>query len=129
MFTPIDGIYFCFVFSAFASYTQCIYIYIYKRNCTLSKNIKLICASFRNEYKSELFRPVSQRVQINLISSDNVNILWLSLYVKKSKTTSKLSEKSRSKLSSNRFQWCSISHPSLYSYHFLLLLYMNQIPE
>jgi len=41
----------------------------------------------------ELFGPVSKRVQINLILTDNVRILYLSCNVKKSKTTVKLSTK------------------------------------
>jgi hypothetical protein len=39
---------------------------------TLSVNIKFICTSFRNRQNSEIFRPVSQRVQMNFIFNDNV---------------------------------------------------------
>jgi hypothetical protein len=60
--------------------------YIYNIR-TLSVNIKFICTSFRNRQNSEplgeLFRPVSQRVQMNLIFNDNVRILCLSCNVKK----------------------------------------------
>ena len=45
----------------------------------------------------ELFCPVSQLEQINLIFSDNVRKLCLSCNVKKSKITSMFSEKSRKK--------------------------------
>jgi hypothetical protein len=54
-------------------------IYIYNIR-TLSVNIKFICTSFRN-------RPVSQRVQMNFIFTDNVRILCLSCNVKKSQKT------------------------------------------
>ena len=57
----------------------CRYIYNIR---TLSVNIKFICTSFRNGQTSELFRPVSQRVQMNLIFNDNVRILCLSCNVK-----------------------------------------------
>jgi hypothetical protein len=43
------------------------------------------------------FWPVSQRVQINFIFTDNERILSLSCNVKMSKTNAKLSEKSRNK--------------------------------
>jgi hypothetical protein len=56
--------------------------YIYNIR-TLSVNIKFICTSFRNGQNSELFRPVSQRVQMNFIFNDNVRILCLSCKVKK----------------------------------------------
>jgi hypothetical protein len=39
--------------------------------------------SFRNRQNSELFRPVSQRVQMNFIFNDNVRIFCLSCNVKK----------------------------------------------
>ena len=47
--------------------------YIYNIR-TLSVNIKFICMSFRNRQNSELFMPVSQRVQMNFIFNDNVRI-------------------------------------------------------
>ena len=50
---------------------------------TLSVNIKFICTSFRNRQNSELFMPISQRVQMNFIFNDNVRILCLSCNVKK----------------------------------------------
>ena len=52
----------------------------------------------------EFFLPVSQRVEMNYIFSDNIRILYLSWYVKSLKATVKLSEKSRNKCCSNRFQ-------------------------
>ena len=51
----------------------------------------------------EFFLPVSQRVEMNYIFSDNVRILYLSCYVKSTKETVKLSKKSRNKRCSNRF--------------------------
>ena len=51
------------------------------------------------------------------------------LETKSLKTTSTLSRKSRNKCHSNRFWWCPLWNPCLYCYHFLLLLYMNQVPE
>jgi hypothetical protein len=47
---------------------------------TLSVNIKFICTSFRNRQNSEplgeLFRPVSQRVQMNLFILQSVHLLY-----------------------------------------------------
>ena len=76
-----------------------------------------------------LFWPVSQRVQINFIFTDNERILNLLCNVKMSKTTAKLSEKSRNKRRSDRFQWCPLSHLHLHCYRFLPSLYLNQVPE
>ena len=45
---------------------------------TLLENIKFICTFFRNKKKNKLFCPISQRVQIDYIFSDNVRILYLS---------------------------------------------------
>ena len=50
-------------------------------------------------------------------------------YVKKSKTTAKLSENSWNKCHFNHFQWCPLWSQSLYSYPFLPSLYMNQVSE
>jgi hypothetical protein len=57
-------------------------MYIYNIR-TLSVNIKFICTSYKNRQNSELFRPVSQRVQMNFIFNDNIRILCLSCNVKK----------------------------------------------
>jgi hypothetical protein len=62
------------------------------------ENIKYIYTSF-----DEFFFPVSQRVEINYIFSDNIRILFLSWYVKSPKETVKLSKKSRNKRRSYRF--------------------------
>ena len=62
------------------------------------KNIKFIYTSF-----DEFFLPVSQRVEMNYIFSDNVRILYLSCYFKSPKETAKLSKKSRNKRCFNRF--------------------------
>ena len=53
----------------------------------------------------EFFLPVSQRVEMNYIFSDNIRILYLSWYVmiKSPKETVKLSKKSRNKRRSYRF--------------------------
>ena len=56
-------------------------------------------------YLHELYKQVvSQRVQINFIFSDNIRILCLSCNIKRSKTTAKLSEKSRNNCRSKRCQ-------------------------
>ena len=57
------------------------YLVIYNIR-TLSVNIQFSCTSFRNRQNRELFRPVSQRVQMNCIFKDNVRILCLSCNVK-----------------------------------------------
>jgi hypothetical protein len=54
-------------------------------------------------YIYEFFLPVSQRVEMNYIFSDNIRILYLSWYVKSPKATVKLSKKSRNKRRSYRF--------------------------
>ena len=51
----------------------------------------------------EFFLPVSERVEMNYIFSDNIRILYLSWYVKSPKETVKLSKKSRNKRRSYRF--------------------------
>jgi hypothetical protein len=61
-----------------------------------------------------IFLPVSQRVEINYIFSDNIRILYLSWYVKSPKETVKLSEKSRNKRLSYRFWLCPLWSPRLY---------------
>jgi hypothetical protein len=53
----------------------------------------------------DLFQPVSQRVQIHFIFNNNVRILCLYCYIKKSTTNVKLSENIWNKRRSNRFQW------------------------
>jgi hypothetical protein len=65
---------------------------------TLSKINKIIYTSF-----DEFFLPVSQRVEMNYIFSDNVRMLYLSCYFKIPKETVKLSKKSRNKRCSYRF--------------------------
>jgi hypothetical protein len=62
------------------------------------ENIKFIYTSF-----DEFFLPVSQRVEMNYIFSDNVCILYLSCYFKSPKETVNLSKKSKNKHCSNRF--------------------------
>jgi len=61
----------------------------------------------------EIFLPVSQRVEINYIFSDNVRILYLSCYFKSPKETVKLSKKSRNKRCSYRFWLCPLWSPCL----------------
>ena len=72
----------CIAFLNIAKYCDtCIY-----NIRTLSVNIKFICTSLetgRIAGLGELFRPVSQRVQMNLIFNDNVLMLCLSCNVKK----------------------------------------------
>jgi hypothetical protein len=63
------------------------------------ENIKFIYTSF-----DEFCLPLSQRVEMNYIFSDNVRILYISCYLFKGpKETVKLSKKSRNKRYSNRF--------------------------
>jgi hypothetical protein len=72
------------------------------------ENIKFIYTSF-----DEFFLPVSQRVEMNYIFSNNVRILYLSCYFKSPKETVKLSKKSRNKRCSNRFWLCPLWSPRL----------------
>ena len=65
----------------------------------------------------DLSSPVSQRVQLNFTFSSNVRILCLSCNVKNSKTTAKLSKRSRSKRRCNRFLMVS-------SEKYVLLLFL-----
>jgi hypothetical protein len=69
------------------------------RQCTyIVENITFTYTSF-----DEFYVPVSQRVEMNYIFSDNIHILYLSWYVKSPKETVKLSKKSRNKRPSYRF--------------------------
>jgi hypothetical protein len=74
------------------------------------ENKKITYTSF-----DEFFLPVSQRVEMNYIFSDNmyVRILYLSWYVKGPKETVKLSKKSRNKRLSYRFWLCPLWSPRL----------------
>ena len=72
------------------------------------ENIEFIYTSF-----DEFFLPVSQRVEMNYIFSDNVRILYLSCYFKSPKETVKLSKKSRNKRCSYRFWLCPLWSPRL----------------
>jgi hypothetical protein len=67
------------------------------------ENIKFIYNSF-----DKFFLPVSQRVEMNYIFSDNIRILYLSWYVKSPKETIKLSKKSRNNRRSYRFWLCPL---------------------
>ena len=72
------------------------------------ENIKFIYTNF-----DEFFLPVSQRVEMNYIFSDNVRILYLSCYFKSPKETVELSKKSRNKRCSYRFWLCPLWSPRL----------------
>ena len=72
------------------------------------ENIKFIYTSF-----DEFFLPVSQRVEMNYIFSDNVRMLYLSCYFKRPKETVTLSEKSRNKRCYYRFWLCPLWSPRL----------------
>ena len=70
--------------------------------CILSENIIFIRMSFRNREKSEylasfgvILCPVSQRVQIKFIFTNNVHILFLSCNVEKSKQLQNFTEKEK----------------------------------
>jgi hypothetical protein len=84
------------------NYTKDVYIYIYNIR-TLAVNIKFICTSFRNTQNSELFRPVSQRVQMNFIFNYDVRILCLSCNVKKVGKHVRFNKKDRNKCHSSPF--------------------------
>jgi hypothetical protein len=91
------------------------------------ENIKFIYTSF-----DEFSLPVSQRMEMNYIFSDNIHILYLSWYVKSPKETVKLSKKSRNKRRSYRFWLCPLEvraskHKCCHG--FLPSLNMNQVPE
>jgi hypothetical protein len=80
-------------------------MYIYNIR-TLSVNIKFICTSYRNRQHSELFRPVSQRVQMNFIFKDNVRILCLSCNVKKVEKLVRFKQKGQKQASFLAFHKC-----------------------
>ena len=83
---------------------------IYIQYNTLSVNLKLICTSFRNRQNSEpigeLFRPGSQRVQMNFIFNDNVRILCLSCNVKKVGKLVRFKQKGQKQVSFLAFHKC-----------------------
>ena len=80
-------------------------IYIYNIR-TLSVNIKFICTSFRNRQNNELFRPVSQRVQMNFIFNDNVRISCLSCNIKKVGKLVRFKQKGQKQVSFLAFHKC-----------------------
>ena len=96
---------------------------------TLSVNIKFICTSYRNRQNSEsfgeLFRPVSQRVQMNCILNDNVRILCLSCNVKKVGTLVRFRQKGQKQASFLAFhkccQGCLLRGPRYISTSFILV--------
>ena len=82
-------------------------LYIYFNNIrTLWVNIQCICTSFRNRQNSELFRPVSQRIQMNFIFNDNVPILCLSCNVKKVGKLVRFKQKGQKQASFLAFHKC-----------------------
>ena len=86
----------------------------------------------RGIYKAtgKIFWPVSQRMQINFIFTDNVHISCLSCSVKKSKTATTLFQLAEtSVVLINHFPWCPLWSPCLCCYRFLPSLYTNRIPE
>ena len=71
---------------------------------TLSVNIKFICTSFRNRQNSELFRPGSQRVQMNFIFKTTMYVYCVyPAMSKKSENLSDLNNKDRNKRHSSPF--------------------------
>ena len=80
---------------------HCVESYLYYIILVNKKNI--FGGVKRGREKNRPYIPVSQRVEINYIFSDNVRILYLSCYFKSPKETVKLSEKSRNKRCSYRF--------------------------
>ena len=79
----------------------------------MSENKKKLFVRALETGRKASFLSVSQRVLMNLISSDNVCILCLSCNVKKHKIMGKLSKKSRNKCCSNPFVWCPLSNAYL----------------
>ena len=102
--------------------------YIYNIR-TLSVNIKFICTSFRNGQNSELFMPVSQRVQTNFIFTDNVRILCLSCNVKKVRKLVRLRQKGQKQVSFLVFhkccQGCLLCGPCYISTSFILVFALH----
>ena len=100
----------------------CRYIYNIR---TLSVNIKFICTSFRNGQISELFRAVSQRVQMNFIFNDNVRILCLSCNVKNVGKLVRFKQKGQKQASFLAFhkccQGCLLRGPRYISTSFILV--------
>ena len=92
---------------------------------TLLVNIKFICTSFRNRQNSELFRPISQRVQMNFIFNDNVRILCLSCNVKKVGKLVRFKQKGQKQWSFLAFhkccQGCLLRGPRYISTSFILV--------
>ena len=78
------------------------------------------------------FLPVSQRVEMNYIFSDNIRILYLSWYVKSPKETMKLSKRAETSVVLIVFD-CVLCEVRAYKhkccYCFLPSLNMNQVPE
>jgi hypothetical protein len=99
--------------------------YTYTIYVTLSVNIKFICTSFRNRQNSELFRPVSQRVQMNFIFNDNVRILCLSCNVKKVGKLVRFKQKGQKQATFLAFhkccQGCLLRGPRYISTSFILV--------
>jgi hypothetical protein len=92
---------------------------------TLLVNIKFICTSFINRQNSELFRPISQRVQMNFIFNDNVRILCLSCNVKKVGKLVRFKQKGQKQSSFLAFhkccQGCLLRGPRYISTSFILV--------
>jgi hypothetical protein len=102
-------------------------IYVHSRQLQ-----KSICTSFRNKKKREprdLYLPVSWRVQIHFIFTDNDVYCVYPAMPKSPKQLSNCLKRAENNRLSNRFQWCHLPFPRVYCYHFLPSLYMNQIPE
>jgi hypothetical protein len=102
-------------------YIYCVYIYW---QCTyivfiFTDNVHILCLYLLTMYRYCVYI-YWQCTDIVFIFTDNVHILCLSCNAKKSKTTAKLSGKSRINCCSNCFQWCPLWHQHLYCYCFSL---------
>jgi hypothetical protein len=84
-------------------YTRCHYIYNISVHCRkiYIVFVRAVEQVEKNQALGKLFWPVSQRVQINFIFTDDVRIMCFYCNIKKSIRTAKLSEKSRNKNDSN----------------------------
>ena len=94
------------------------YTYIYSIR-TLSENMKFIWMIFRNRFCSEF----------KLIWSSPTMYVYCG-YPAMSEIPKQLTNclKRTHKFRSNHFRWCSLWSLCLYCYHFLLSLYMNEVP-
>ena len=93
--------------------------------------VRALEKQIENRAFGEFFWPVSHRVQLTVMLTDNLRIWCLSCNTKKYKTTAKLSDKNKDKKCFSCFQEFSLSRPRalILSPFLLSSLYMNKVPE